>query len=754
MTLLRERLETVARRLPEWSIPLVLIVVVVLAGNAMYVLRLANDNPISWTAGISHTLCRVTCGRPAIDPNVGFVTQPLGHLAAMDILHGHLPFWNSFEGLGQPLLGEMQSAALFPLTLLFAFSSGLLWFHVVLEVIAGISTYFLARRLSMPVFIATTAAMVFSLNGTYAWLGNAVLNPVAFLPMLLLGIEMIFDSTKSATQRGWYVAALALALSILAGFPEVAYLDGVFAGAWAIVRLFSIAPDRRWRALRRLGLGALVGVVIALPVLVPFEDFLKVAFIGSHTSAVDGVSRLPGYAVSMFTNPYVYGTIFSNTNVANAWAGIGGYLDTGACVLALVGLAGRRFRPLRILLGVWVIAGLAGAIDFWHSRVIWNLIPLVDTSSFPRYIMPSCEMAVVVLAGLGLWDLTQQARARRLFVTAGVAMTLLTVWLVLAAGPYNKGVVLTHRNDVILLGLHLLPFIALGLLLILAFLTKFRVTPWLIAIVLVGEAVVLFFVPTAESPKQVTIDYGPIHYLKAHQGEGRFLDLAVLYPNWGTEFGLNEFSAIDLPFPRSFKNFLEDQIYPGLTPGNQFTVKGGLIGIEALEGELAKHFKAYEDASVKYVLANSSVALSSALVKDGLTPVYHDSLATIYQMPDPRHFYSTSSSACTVSSSSVNVATVHCATSGATLLRTELSMKGWRATINGKSATITTVDGVYQRVALPEGTSTVQFSFTPPHERGALVLGALGALFLLGSVVNERHRFVPRRRAKDYPDIP
>ena len=52
-----------------------------------------------------------------IDPNVGFITQSLGHLAALDILHGHLPWWNYFEGLGQPLAGEMQSAALFPLTL-------------------------------------------------------------------------------------------------------------------------------------------------------------------------------------------------------------------------------------------------------------------------------------------------------------------------------------------------------------------------------------------------------------------------------------------------------------------------------------------------------------------------------------------------------------------------------------------------------------------------------------------------------------
>ena len=59
------------------------------------------------------------------------------------------------------------------------------------------------------------------------------------------------------------------------------------------------------------------------------------------------------------------------------------------------------------------------------------------------------------------------------------------------------------------------------------------------AVVLVGESVVMFFVPTAESPKQITIDTAPITYLQQHQGEGRFLDFAVLYPNWGTDFGLN-----------------------------------------------------------------------------------------------------------------------------------------------------------------------------------------------------------------------
>ena len=224
------------RRLSPSTKAIALIVLVVLAANGFYVLGLANNDPISWTAGISHHLCRITCGRPAIDPNVGFVTQTLGHEAALDLLHFHFPWWTYTQGLGQPLAGEMQSGALFPLTLWFALSSGLVWFHVSLEIIAGISTYFLARRLSLPVFFATFAGILFAINGTYAWLGNSVMNPICFLPMLILGVEMVYDSASSPKNRGWYIMAIALALSLYAGFPEVAYIDGLFAFGWAVVR--------------------------------------------------------------------------------------------------------------------------------------------------------------------------------------------------------------------------------------------------------------------------------------------------------------------------------------------------------------------------------------------------------------------------------------------------------------------------------------------------------------------------------------
>jgi hypothetical protein len=208
----------------------------------------------------------------------------------------------------------------------------------------------------------------------------------------------------------------------------------------------------------------------------------------------------------------------------------------------------------------------------------------------------------------------------------------------------------------------------------------------------------------------------------------------VIAPNWGSQFGLNSLTAIDLPFPRAFENFIQDDLYPGLRPPNEFLVKDGPVGTVALEDEVAAHFRAYENASVKYLVLPASLALNPQLSREGLRTVFHDSFAIIYQTPHPRPFFSSSSS-CVVTSTGVNLATATCSRAHATLLRTELSMTGWTVSVNGHAAKVTTVDGVYQRVTLPQGASTVHYAFSPPHENLAILLALLGLILAAGSFV-------------------
>jgi hypothetical protein len=219
----------------------------------------------------------------------------------------------------------------------------------------------------------------------------------------------------------------------------------------------------------------------------------------------------------------------------------------------------------------------------------------------------------------------------------------------------------------------------------------------------------------------------------------------VITPNWGSQYGLNELNAIDLPFPEKYSQFIETQLYPGLTPSNQFVIHDGMTGLVAQENELVTHFKAYEGASVKYLVMPVALPILPALKNLGVVQVYSDAKADIYVLPNPRTFMSTKSLSCKVEIKNVNRAWVNCPSGATTLVRTELMMAGWKAYVNGKSVPITTVDGVYQSIKVPVDASTVTFSFVPPHEKYAVLLALLAALFLIGDWTFER-RYLRRER--------
>ena len=127
------------------------------------------------------------------------------------------------ERSADPNDGFMQSAALFPPRLLLAFSNGRLYEHVLLELVAGLCTYVLLRRLALARWASAAAGVAFALDGTFAWFSHAPVNPVASLPMLLLGIELAYAATVAGRRGGFAPMAIAGALSVYAGFPEVAY---------------------------------------------------------------------------------------------------------------------------------------------------------------------------------------------------------------------------------------------------------------------------------------------------------------------------------------------------------------------------------------------------------------------------------------------------------------------------------------------------------------------------------------------------
>ena len=185
-----------------------------------------------------------------------------------------------------PLAGETQAAALFPPTLLTAVSNGQLYEHILLELIAGICTYLLLMRIRVALPAAVAGGIAFALCGKFAWFADATVNPLPFLPMLLLGIEWAVAATRTRRPGGWRLIAVAGALAVYAGFPEVAYINTLMAVFWVAWRCGCLGRPLLRPFLTKIVLGGVAGTLLAAPMLVAMGTYLTHADLGAHTGTI------------------------------------------------------------------------------------------------------------------------------------------------------------------------------------------------------------------------------------------------------------------------------------------------------------------------------------------------------------------------------------------------------------------------------------------------------------------------------------
>jgi hypothetical protein len=563
------------------SVPLAIIGLIVLAVNLPTLSHLVTTDPVQLYAGIQNGASHQALpGYPIIDPNAGFITQAMGHLVASDWLHGHIPWWNPYEGLGAPLAGEMQAAAFFPPVLLLQDAFGFVIFHVLLELTAGWATYFLLRRLALGRGAATAGGVAFGLCGTLAWLEHAAANPVAFLPLALLGVERARQATLEHRRHGWRLLAVALGLSIVSGFPETAYLDGLLVLVWAAVRLFPLR-DRRRTMTTKLALGGIVGLLLSAPALVAFLDYIPRGNVGAHAGTFANGS-LPIQSLAQTVLPYGFGPIFGfksgghSTLLTIMWGSTGGYLDATLVACALIGLVGARCRGLRISLALWTLAAMSKTFGVAWVIHLLNHLPGFHSVVFYRYSQPSWELAVIVLAAFGIDDMARRLLHPGIIVGGGVITCGVIAWAGSQAWPVvTSATGYAHRQafttvSIILAVVGVAVVVAGGLLTYVrgapTRATGSRIGRSMVAGAVALEAAVLFAVPLLSAPRPAGTDMALVHFLQRHLGTYRFATLGPVQPNFGSFFGLAEINVNDLPVPKSFTNYMQKSLDTNVNP--------------------------------------------------------------------------------------------------------------------------------------------------------------------------------------------
>ena len=498
-------------------------------------------------------------GTTSLDLNVGVTTQALGHLAAEQWLAGQVPWWNPYNGIGMPLAGEMQASALFlPFVLLLHFESGTLLLKLSMQILAGLFMAALLLRLETGRLAATLGGLLFGLCGTFAWLGHGPIMPVAFLPLLLLGIE-------HARSGGFRLIAVAIAGSLYAGFPETAYLDGLLALGWAGLR---VAGDPRPFAMAgRVALGGVIGLALAAPALWSFAHLLlhgtsanhalPLSMFGSGFAPAPPAS--PAALPASWLFPYLTGPLmaFQTPASAAALSYQGGYLGALPLLLALLGLFGRSHRGLRLVLAGWIVLLVGGTDGVPGLDAALYAVPLLRQVIVARYGVPSCCLAALVLAMLAIAD--WRAGAPLPWRRAGFGFAALVGLSFVGAWPAITGLAGAHgwtRGSVLWAG---------GVLAFAVVLMRRPCRPasiGLLAAVLVADAAAMFAVPLLAGPRDAAIDLAAIRFLQESTGLQRFATLGPYRPNYGAFFATPQLNHEYLPLPANWARHVETALDP------------------------------------------------------------------------------------------------------------------------------------------------------------------------------------------------
>lgn len=615
---------------PSFAICLICLLPILLQWPALW--RVRDADPVQFVAGVGEQ-AKLHGGMPWIDPNVGYQAQALGKLSADLLLHGQLPWWNPYNGVGLPLAAEAQPASLFlPFVLLYHFREGFLWVELLLQILAGVCTYALLRKMRLTELAAVTGGVLYEFNGTFAWHGAPIIGPVAFLPMLLLGVELLFQRMREGRAGGWWLIPVALAWSIYAGFPETAYINGLFVALWVLFRLPDLEQRSRLPFLGRLAFSVCIGLACSLPQIMPFAEYLGNAYVGGHAGQF-AHAALPWATTAVTLAPGLFGPIFRFDDPANLipgiWGSIGGYFPALQVALVLLAL---QLRPRRLvwMLAIWIVLCLAKTYDIRPLSDLVNLLPLVKSVAFYRYSPPSWQFAGIFLVCVGI-DAIERGDVpgyRRTLVAFVITFCGVLVAFWLAREP-----IVALRGDAVSARFvyravaWLLLALAGGLVLTLLIGRRALGVRWIAALLLV-DAIVAFAGPIQSGASHVRREHPGVDFLRAHVGLQRTYSLGPMAPNYGAYFNVAQINHNYLPVSAAWVQYVREKLDPA---ANEVTFTGGINranGYGSAAEQLRLRLSAYEEVGVKYVLAQPGVnPFAAVLAMPSDAGGYHAPLA-------------------------------------------------------------------------------------------------------------------------------
>jgi len=631
------------------------------------------------------------------------------HFWAESVRHGSVPLWDPYAFGGHSFIGEMQTAAFYPLHLVFALfpanSNGLLstrlfhFYFVFTHLLAAYFMFALIREMGLNRFPALIAGLSYSLGG---FVGAApwphLLDSAVWLPLqFLLTLRALHADTMRRSLTYAALGGLTLGLSILAGGLHIVMMQTIVlvcATAYYAVR-------RRtgwWRPTAVAAVLTVTGLAAGAVQLLPSAEYSARAIRFISGTSLPATQKIPiAYLVDSFWPSSVLSYLFAWNFQDKMGPGeaLSPYLGVFPLLLAIIGFwKYREFPWVRYSAGIAVAAFLfsLGAPSLLYG-LVYAVVPLLWMAREASRFLYIGHFGLVILAAYGAQALFCGAEG----ATTWTRFNRVLMWLAIACGvvwaiPYVFGQpVLKPWTEwsllFIILAYPLFRYVSgggigdIGRFLVVAFILFDLHLFGTIAFNKIEEGR-----KGADQLERLISMRGAADFLKAQPGPFRVQVIAPPELNIGDSWGIE-------------------------------TLNGGAVTLAANYMDLTGRGGPGADLlNVRYFLRPASAAEPN--------PVYGDANWKIYENPSayPRAWIEPGMTPAIVKEHAArHIAVTVTAASSGTLVLSELYYPGWEARVNGSPQRIDEIHGGLRGIAIPQGKSSVTLDYAP----GSVTLGAI-----------------------------
>lgn len=585
--------------------------------------------------------------RALIDPGgSSWSPRPQAALEHQEFAAGRVPLWDPYMGVGQPLAGNMDSIALNPLRIaLYLDPSPYMWdlFLLFRLFLAGMFAYLFMRAIKVSHLSGIFSSTLYMLSGYFIFsIDMHHLDTEIFLPFLLLCYEKIIQ--RANLLRWGILSSLAVVFLLSGGQPQSAALIMGLGFAYYFFRLLSCRENRTIKIVVKFTLNYIsfvfLGIALSAHLLLPFLEFWRLSF-NNHDPRMGhalGLSFDPYFADAVsFVVPYFMGPIHHSWLQDYSWHILTrGYFGMSAAIFALAAvLVALRQKSsnnyLEYFFATFLLLMIGKLYGFFWANWIGHL-PIANMINYGKYMGSLMAFCVAALAGLGLEAIIKsEIRAVILKNSAQIVVVLISFCFV-----YDLSYMLDHANAYSQLAgyskffkLPLVYFVLLTVVVAIFFMSfifmtmkvcqsgaTFKAKKFQIIVLIIALVELYIYVPNPgllknRNERADILNSAPyINFIQAHLENYRVVGVdRVLYPDFGSAFGIGDIRVLDALLPKRYMEFLGN-FFKLPNPPDRFT------GDEGIDFQDKGIQRALNLLGIKYIISNSDITEGNGFIED------------------------------------------------------------------------------------------------------------------------------------------